>query len=61
MNALRELRRLLSRSEFPPIETAIKSGAIPLLAQCLSFGSQDEQVTVTSLFFQIALFYIAQM
>ncbi|GJR15252.1 importin subunit alpha-9 [Tanacetum coccineum] len=44
VNALRELRRLLSRSEFPPIETAIKSGAIPLLAQCLSFGSQDEQL-----------------
>ncbi|KAL4589721.1 hypothetical protein LXL04_002630 [Taraxacum kok-saghyz] len=33
VNALRELRRLLS-----------KSGAIPLLAQCLSFGSQDEQL-----------------
>ncbi|KAM0065590.1 putative armadillo-like helical, importin subunit alpha [Helianthus debilis subsp. tardiflorus] len=44
VNALRELRRLLSRSEFPPIETAIASGAIPLLAQCLSFGSQDEQL-----------------
>ncbi|GKC69044.1 importin subunit alpha-9, partial [Tanacetum coccineum] len=44
VNALRELRRLLSRSEFPPIETAIKSGAVPLLAQCLSFGSQDEQL-----------------
>ncbi|KAI3512101.1 hypothetical protein L1887_19295 [Cichorium endivia] len=44
VNALRELRRLLSKSEFPPVETAIKSGAIPLLAQCLSFGSQDEQL-----------------
>ncbi|KAL4573520.1 hypothetical protein LXL04_020329 [Taraxacum kok-saghyz] len=44
VNALRELRRLLSKSEFPPIETAIKSGVIPLLAQCLSFGSQDEQL-----------------
>ncbi|KAI3523004.1 hypothetical protein L1887_01057 [Cichorium endivia] len=44
VNALRELRRLLSRSEFPFVEIALKSGAIPLLAQCLSFGSQDEQL-----------------
>lgn len=44
VNALRELRRLLSRSEFPFAEIALKSGAIPLLAQCLSFGSQDEQL-----------------
>lgn len=44
MNALRELRRLLSRSEFPFVEIAIKCGAIPLLAQCLSFGSEDKQV-----------------
>lgn len=42
--ALRELRRLLSRAEFPPIETALKVGALPLLVQCLSFGSPDEQV-----------------
>ncbi|KAI3687918.1 hypothetical protein L1987_81621 [Smallanthus sonchifolius] len=44
VNALRELRRLLSRSGFPFVEVALKSGAIPLLAQCLSFGSEDEQV-----------------
>lgn len=44
VNALRELRRLLSRSEYPPVEIALKSGAIPLLAQCLSFGSEDEQL-----------------
>lgn len=44
VSALRELRRLLSRSEFPPIEAALKAGAIPLLVQCLSFGSPDEQV-----------------
>ncbi|KAL7595377.1 importin subunit alpha-9 isoform X1 [Lactuca sativa] len=44
VNALRELRRLLSRSEFPFVEIALKSGAIPLLSQCLSFGSQDEQL-----------------
>ncbi|XP_017242716.1 importin subunit alpha-9 isoform X1 [Daucus carota subsp. sativus] len=42
--ALRELRHLLSRSEFPPIEVAISSGAISLLVQCLSFGSLDEQL-----------------
>ena len=44
--ALREVRRLLSRSEFPPIEAAIKAGAIPLLVQCLSFGSPEEQVQI---------------
>ncbi|GMP85178.1 hypothetical protein CsSME_00038438 [Camellia sinensis var. sinensis] len=42
--ALRELRRLLSRSEFPPVEAALKAGAVPLLVQGLSFGSPDEQV-----------------
>ncbi|KAK9079295.1 hypothetical protein SSX86_000966 [Deinandra increscens subsp. villosa] len=44
VHALRELRRLLSRSGFPFVEIALKSGAVPLLAQCLSFGSEDEQV-----------------
>ncbi|BBH06023.1 importin alpha isoform 9, partial [Prunus dulcis] len=44
VSALRELRRLLSRSEFPPVEVALKAGAIPLLVQCLSFGSPDEQL-----------------
>ncbi|KAL3536302.1 hypothetical protein ACH5RR_004763 [Cinchona calisaya] len=44
--ALREVRQLLSRSEFPPIEAAIKAGGIPLLVQCLSFGSPEEQVQV---------------
>ncbi|CAH8371175.1 unnamed protein product [Eruca vesicaria subsp. sativa] len=42
--ALRELRRLLSKSEFPPIDVALSAGAIPLLVQCLSFGSPDEQL-----------------
>jgi hypothetical protein len=41
---LRALRRLLSQSEVPPVEAAIKSGAIPLLVQYLAFGSSDEQV-----------------
>lgn len=44
VTALRELRRLLSRSEYPPVEAALKAGAIPLLVQCLSFGSPDEQL-----------------
>ncbi|KAK6943765.1 Armadillo [Dillenia turbinata] len=44
VNALRELRRILSRSEFPPVEAALKAGAVPLLVQCLSFGSPDEQL-----------------
>ncbi|KAE8684815.1 Importin subunit alpha-9 [Hibiscus syriacus] len=33
-----------SSSEFPPVEAALKAGAIPLLVQCLSFGSPDEQL-----------------
>ncbi|KAG5408003.1 hypothetical protein IGI04_004322 [Brassica rapa subsp. trilocularis] len=44
VTALRELRRLLSKSEFPPIDAALTAGAIPLLVQCLSFGSPDEQL-----------------
>jgi hypothetical protein len=44
VSALRELRRLLSRSELPPVEAALKAGAISILVQCLSFGSPDEQV-----------------
>lgn len=44
VSALRELRRLLSRSEFPPVEAALEAGAVPILVQCLSFGSPDEQV-----------------
>lgn len=44
VDLLRDLRRLLSRSEIPPIEAALQAGAIPILAQCLSFGSPDEQV-----------------
>lgn len=44
ISTLRELRRLLSRSEFPPVEAALKAGAMPLLVQCLSFGSPDEQL-----------------
>ncbi|TVU21742.1 hypothetical protein EJB05_31399 [Eragrostis curvula] len=41
---LRALRRLLSQSEVPPVEAAIKAGAVPLLVQYLSFGSSDEQI-----------------
>ncbi|XP_058212865.1 importin subunit alpha-9 isoform X1 [Rhododendron vialii] len=44
VTALRQLRRLLSRSEFPPVEAALKAGAVSLLVQCLSFGSPDEQL-----------------
>jgi len=44
VGTLRELRCLLSKSEFPPVDATLKAGAIALLVQCLSFGSQDEQV-----------------
>ncbi|KAM0840362.1 hypothetical protein ACQ4PT_059712 [Festuca glaucescens] len=48
IEALRALRRLLSQSEVPPIEVAIKAGAVPLLVQFLSFGSSDEQLLETA-------------
>uniref|UniRef100_A0A803N3W0 Importin subunit alpha n=1 Tax=Chenopodium quinoa TaxID=63459 RepID=A0A803N3W0_CHEQI len=44
VSALRELRRLLSKSEFPPVDVALKAGVIPVLVHCLSFGSPDEQL-----------------
>ncbi|GJN37421.1 hypothetical protein PR202_gb26374 [Eleusine coracana subsp. coracana] len=44
---LRALRRLLSQSEVPPVEAAIKAGVVPLLVQYLSFGSSDEQKSST--------------
>uniref|UniRef100_A0A7N0UWY0 Importin subunit alpha n=1 Tax=Kalanchoe fedtschenkoi TaxID=63787 RepID=A0A7N0UWY0_KALFE len=44
VSALRELRRLLSRSEFSHVHIALKAGAVPLLVECLSFGSPDEQL-----------------
>lgn len=44
IEALRAVRRVLSQSEVPPIQVAIKAGAVPLLVQYLSFGSSDEQV-----------------
>ncbi|XP_008793530.1 importin subunit alpha-2 [Phoenix dactylifera] len=44
IETLRALRRLLSKSEVPPVEAALQAGAIPVLVQCLSFGSADEQL-----------------
>ncbi|KAL5706357.1 Importin subunit alpha-9 [Ranunculus cassubicifolius] len=44
LQGLRHLRRLLSKSDLPPVEAAVKAGAVPLLTQCLSFGSPDEQL-----------------
>ncbi|KAJ9559028.1 hypothetical protein OSB04_013642 [Centaurea solstitialis] len=44
VNALTELRHLLSRSKFSPVEVALRSGAIPLVAHCLSKGSQDDEL-----------------
>ena len=45
IEVLRDLRRLLSKSELPPVEAAVEAGAINSLVQCLSFGSPDEQVS----------------
>ncbi|KAK1295826.1 Importin subunit alpha-2 [Acorus calamus] len=44
MEVLRSLRRILSKSEVPPVQAALHAGAIPILVQCLSYGSPDEQL-----------------
>ncbi|XP_058114300.1 importin subunit alpha-9-like [Magnolia sinica] len=44
VEVLHDLRHLLSKSKVPLVEAAFKVGAIPILVQCLSFGSPDEQV-----------------
>ncbi|XP_020518750.1 importin subunit alpha-9 isoform X3 [Amborella trichopoda] len=43
LEVLRTLRCLLSKSTVPPVETAVQAGVVPLLVECLSFGSPDEQ------------------
>eukprot|EP01018_Ginkgo_biloba_P022330 Gb_26272 [translate_table: standard] len=44
MEVLRSLRRLLSRTAVPPVEVAVHAGVVPVLVECLSFGSLDEQL-----------------
>ncbi|KAL5227877.1 hypothetical protein ABZP36_016142 [Zizania latifolia] len=44
IEVLRALRHLLSQSEVPPVDAAVKAGAVPLLVQYLSFGSPNEQL-----------------
>ncbi|KAH0454444.1 hypothetical protein IEQ34_016368 [Dendrobium chrysotoxum] len=44
VDMLRALRHLLSKTEIPPIDAAIRAGVIPALVQCLSFGSEDDQL-----------------
>ncbi|RZC76483.1 hypothetical protein C5167_000561 [Papaver somniferum] len=44
VEAIRDLRRLLSKSGIPPVEAALRAEVIPALAQCLAFGSPDEQL-----------------
>lgn len=54
VETLRELRRLLSKSEVPPVKAALQAGVIPLLVQCLAFGSPDEQVCI---FYQFLIIF----
>ncbi|KAK9126811.1 hypothetical protein Scep_015657 [Stephania cephalantha] len=44
VQALQNLRRILSNSDLPPVEACVEAGAVPVLTQCLSFGSPDEQL-----------------
>ncbi|KAL0910890.1 hypothetical protein M5K25_018987 [Dendrobium thyrsiflorum] len=44
VDMLRALRHLLSKTEIPPIDAAIRADVIPALVQCLSFGSEDDQL-----------------
>ncbi|CAI5520458.1 unnamed protein product [Closterium sp. Naga37s-1] len=41
--ALKALRELLSANHSPPLGTAVRCGAVPLLAECLAFGAPEEQ------------------
>lgn len=44
MEVLRSLRRLLSQTAVPPVDAAVHAGVVPILVQCISFGSSDEQL-----------------
>ncbi|EPS72639.1 hypothetical protein M569_02116, partial [Genlisea aurea] len=44
VNGLRCLRKILSKSEYPPVEAVLSAGGMPPLVQCLSFGSNNEQL-----------------
>eukprot|EP00249_Psilotum_nudum_P019946 c27487_g1_i5 orf=639-2306(-) len=44
MEAIRNLRRLLSCNSLPPLDAAIEAGVVPSLVDCLAFGSSDEQL-----------------
>lgn len=44
MQVLRSLRRLLSQTVVPPVDAAVHAGVVPVLVQCISFGSSDEQL-----------------
>ncbi|KAJ7546928.1 hypothetical protein O6H91_08G061400 [Diphasiastrum complanatum] len=44
LEALRKLRQLLSFNSAPPIHVAVASGAVPILVDCLAFGSSEEQL-----------------
>lgn len=48
MEALQFLRRLLSCSAYPPVHVAVQAGVVPLLVDCLAFGSSEDQVEIQS-------------
>ncbi|BBN13805.1 hypothetical protein MPTK1_6g06520 [Marchantia polymorpha subsp. ruderalis] len=44
IEALRNVRSLLSCNAMPPLNVAVEAGVVPLLVQCLAFGSPEEQI-----------------
>ncbi|GBG65731.1 hypothetical protein CBR_g52325 [Chara braunii] len=44
VQALQKLRVQLSSGSFPPVTPAVRAGVIPLLIECLKFGSREEQL-----------------
>ncbi|XP_002985897.2 importin subunit alpha-9 [Selaginella moellendorffii] len=48
LEALKKVRRFLSCSSLPPVSVAVEAGLIPVLVECLKFGSSEEQLLEAS-------------
>ncbi|KAL3690654.1 hypothetical protein R1sor_004305 [Riccia sorocarpa] len=44
IEALRQVRGLLSSNASPPLSVAVQAGVVPVLVDCLAFGSSEEQL-----------------
>ncbi|KAL2623521.1 hypothetical protein R1flu_003726 [Riccia fluitans] len=44
IEVLRQVRSLLSSNASPPLSVAVQAGVVPVLVDCLAFGSSEEQL-----------------